>query len=209
MGRRGREGGRDRQTERGKSYKVQYMYSAACISFYYKHASNPAEPPTAVRNLTVIDTTNTSITIEWEPPEEIGRDDCYYNVEHSDPNDISKYIQHEESINCSDTTMYDVTGLQPITTYIIRISVHNGVSGNDSQNDDRRRRQINGTTQEGSKPLMYRIVYEHQTAPVGAFNLCKLFCSMLFQYSRPAKTLYTGSTTFITSTLIVKKYNNS
>jgi len=47
--------------------------------------------------------------------------------------------------------MYDVTGLQPVTTYTIRISVHNGVSGNDSQNDDDRRRFIIDTTLEGSK----------------------------------------------------------
>jgi len=160
VGRRGREGGTDRQKE-GKAVKVQYMYSAACISFYYKHALNPAEPPTAVRNLTVIDTTNTSITIEWEPPEETGRDhDCVYNVEHSDPDDISKYILHNRT-NCSVTTNTSVTGLRPVTTYIIRISVHNGVSGNDSQNEDRRRRQVNATTQEGSKPLMYREAHEH------------------------------------------------
>jgi len=147
------------------------MYSALCISFYYECVLNPAEPPSAVRNLTVIDATNTTIIIEWEPPEIIGRNDCYYNVEHSDPSDISKYIQHnQERINCSDT-IYVVTGLQPVNTYIIRISVHNGVSGNDSQNDDRRRQLVNGTTQEGSKPLMYRKVYEHRTTHEGTFNL--------------------------------------
>ena len=109
-----------------------------------------AEPPTAVRNLRVSNKTNTSITIQWDPPRITGRSDYYYNIEYNDPLNISIYKQHnQERISGTNTTMYSVTGLQPITPYIIRISVHNGVSGNDSQNDDERRQQVSDTTLEG------------------------------------------------------------
>jgi len=123
---------------------------------------HPAEPPTAVRNLRGISKTNTSITIQWNRPEEIGSLDYYYNVEHSNHDDISTYKRHNQkkiygaNIN---TTTYIVTGLQPITTYFIRVSVHNKVSGNDSQNDDRRIREVSDTTLEGGKSSNVHIVY--------------------------------------------------
>jgi len=113
---------------------------------------HPSEPPTAVRNLRVSSKTNTSITIQWDPPSTTGRSDYYYIVEYSDPNNMSKYVQHNQE-RVTETTMYNVTGLQPVTTYIIRISVHNGVSGNDSQNDDDRRQLIIDTTLDGSKHM--------------------------------------------------------
>jgi len=80
-----------------------------------------------------------------------GRSYYYYNVEYSDPQNISIYEQHNQEMINDTTTMYIVTGLDPITTYIIRISVHNEVSGNDDQNDDERRRQVSDTTLEGGK----------------------------------------------------------
>ena len=96
------------------------------------------------------DRTNTSITIQWTTPTRTGRRDYYYNVEYSDPDDASRYIQHNKK-EISNTNMYRVTGLRPNTTYVIRISVHNGVSGNDSANDDDRRRQVAANTEEGGK----------------------------------------------------------
>jgi len=107
-------------------------------------------PPTAVRNLRVVYTTSTSINIEWDLPLITGRPDFFYNVEYSDPTDISMYIQHNLE-RITNTTTYSVTGLQPVTIYIIRISVHNGVSENDGINDDERRRQVSNATLEGGK----------------------------------------------------------
>ena len=110
-----------------------------------------AEPPTAVRNLMVIDRTNTSITIRWTTPTITGRPDYYYNIEYSDPDDASRYIKHNQK-EITNTNMYRVTGLRPNTTYVIRVSVHNGVSRNDSANDDDRREQVAANTEEGGKP---------------------------------------------------------
>lgn len=112
-----------------------------------------AEPPTAVGNLTVVNRTNTSITIQWTTPTRIGRPDYYYNVEYSDPNDPSRYHQHNQR-RITNTNTYNVTGLRPNTTYVIRVSVHNGVSGNDSANDDDRREEVVTNTEEGGKLLV-------------------------------------------------------
>jgi len=51
--------------------------------FNYMIPLHSAEPPTAVRNLRVNSKTNTSITIQWDPPSITGRSDYYYNVEYS------------------------------------------------------------------------------------------------------------------------------
>ena len=112
-----------------------------------------AEPPTAVGNLTVVNRTNTSVTIQWITPTRIGRLDYYYNVEYSDPKGRSRYIQHNRR-RITNTNTYNVTGLQPNTTYVIRVSVHNGVSGNDSANDDDRKEEVVTNTEEGGKLLV-------------------------------------------------------
>ena len=109
-----------------------------------------SEPPAAVRNLRVNSKTNTSIIIQWDTPSVTGRSDYYYNVEHNSPNDISTYKRHNQE-RITNTNIYNVNKLQPDSEYIIRISVHNGVSGNDSQNDRERRRQVSDTTLEGGK----------------------------------------------------------
>jgi len=110
----------------------------------------PTGPPTAVRSLRVISKTNTSITIQWDTPSVTGRSDYYYNVEHNSPKDISKYEQHNRE-RITNTNIYNVNKLEPDSEYIIRISVHNGVSANDSHNDDERRREISDNTLEGGK----------------------------------------------------------
>lgn len=105
----------------------------------------------------VVSRTNTSITIQWTTPTRIGRPDYFYNVEYSDPNDPSRYIQHNRKAITNTNTnsnTYRVTGLRPNTTYVIRVSVHNGVSGNDSANDDDRREEVVANTEEGGKPLV-------------------------------------------------------
>ena len=109
-----------------------------------------AGPPTAVRNLRVVSTTTTSIGIQWDLPLVIGRPDYFYNVEYSNPDDILQYIQHNQE-EITTTSIYNVTGLQSFTKYVIRVSVHNGVSGNDSANDDDRREQVAANTEEGGK----------------------------------------------------------
>ena len=104
-------------------------------------------PPTAVHNLRVTDTTDTTITIEWEPPL-VGSPVFYYMIEHSDPNDISKYILHTKDLTA---TSYILDRMRPFTTYIIRVSVRNSVSDQDPQNADRRIVEISNRTEEGCK----------------------------------------------------------
>jgi len=108
-------------------------------------------PPTAVHNLRVTGTTNTTITIEWEPPLE-GNPVFYYMVEHSDPDDISKYILHTENLTA---TSYVLDRMRPVTTYIIRVSVHNIVSDQDPQNAAQRTVEIDARTKQGRKICIY------------------------------------------------------
>ena len=104
------------------------------------------EPPTAMSNLRVTRTTITSITVRWTPVR-TRRLDYYYVVEHSDPDDISKYI-HQDEVK---SNRYVLDNLRPDTVYIIRVSVHNGVSDQDSENADDRIVEVDACTREGCK----------------------------------------------------------
>jgi len=128
------------------------------------------EPPTAVRNLRVTDTTSNSITLQWDPPFRTGRQDYYYVVEYSDPDDIARYIRH--NTNNLTSTFYTLDHVRSVTTYLIRVSVHNSVSDQDAQNADRRVVEIYARTEEGRKIFFvhhivhtgrhYRYVGNHQ-----------------------------------------------
>ena len=106
-------------------------------------------PPTAARNLQVTHSTSTNITVQWDPPVRTGRPDYYYVIEYSDPDDASIYNRH----NKDDVkgTRYTLDNLRADTIYIIQVSVHNGVSDQDSENADERIVQINARTMEGRK----------------------------------------------------------
>ena len=116
-----------------------------------------AGPPTTITNLTVTGTTSTTITVRFKRPTITGRSDYYYVVEYSDPDGVGEeYIQDNNSrlVNGNNQVTYtvagaDSSGLQANTEYIVRVSVHNGVSDLDGENADDRRQQVQVTTPEG------------------------------------------------------------
>ena len=102
----------------------------------------PVEPPSVPRNLRL----TTSIAVNWSSPTETGgRSDLYYQVEYSDPNVPGTFIARY-----TQSTSYTITGLEPHTSYCIRVSAHNGVS------DSRQSRTVQEYTRtlEGSKYSM-------------------------------------------------------
>jgi len=111
-------------------------------------------PPTAVRNLRVTVITSDAITIEWDPPL-VGNPVFYYVVEHSDPDDISKYILRTENLIA---TSYILDRMRSFTTYIIRVSVRNSVSDQDPQNAAQRTVEIDARTKQGRKTCICKIV---------------------------------------------------
>ena len=111
------------------------------------------EPPTAVRNLRVTNITNDTIIIEWDPPL-VGSPVLYYVVEHSDPDDISKYIHRTENLTA---TYYILDRMMAFTTYIIRVSVYNSVSDQDPENTAQRIVEISNRTKQGRKICMCKI----------------------------------------------------
>ena len=118
------------------------LFTLQCISVH-------TEPPTAVRNLRVTCTTSTSITIRWDPSVRTGRPDYYIVVEHTDPDDISKYIRHNKDEKKS--TRYVLDNLRADTVYIIQVSVYNGVSDQDCENGDARITEVDARTREECK----------------------------------------------------------
>ena len=89
-------------------------------------------PPNACTNLMVDNRTSTTVNITWMRPTVIGRDDYFYVVEVSDPERVNAFNVHNSSYRDIDLRPnYTVSPLVPHTSYVIRVSVHNGVSDQD------------------------------------------------------------------------------
>ncbi len=89
-----------------------------------------------------------SIRIEWERPLITGRDDYYYNILYSDPDQPGTFVQHNPNplVKSSPIVGYSVSGLSPLTSYTIRVTVLNGVSEQDRGGEEGRRCEVNATT---------------------------------------------------------------
>ena len=84
------------------------------------------EPPNSPHNLR-LNEQSTNIAVSWSPSTETGgRSDLYYQVEYSDPDAPGTFIARYTQSNS-----YTITGLEPHTSYCIRVSAHNGVSDQD------------------------------------------------------------------------------
>ena len=78
----------------------------------------------------VLSPQQTSITVSWsEPAENGGRDDLFYQVEHSIPGNVNFFTDSEYVGGGS--TSHTVMDLKPFTEYCIRVTAHNGVSDQD------------------------------------------------------------------------------
>ena len=82
----------------------------------------------------MISVTATDITVEWKRPDLTGREDFYYGVYYRELTSLSG-ITLGPYINNSDNVDYTIDGLQPSTQYLIKITVHNGVSDQDMENE--------------------------------------------------------------------------
>ena len=110
-------------------------------------------------------TMENDIVVRWEAPDEPGRTDYYYSVSRSIPGDLSNFQTLEDRLtNTASIVTFPVTNLVPFTDYIIRVSVHNGVSQNDSANDQLRVHKITARTDEGSECFVRNIMYTNYHA---------------------------------------------
>ena len=126
---------------------------AALTSFTTSPHTHP-EPPSAPRNLQLLQVTNTTIRFSWNPPvSNGGRDDLesqlsYQIVTSSEPVTIYGRVNMTEG---------QITGLRPFTQYVVFVSSENGVSAQDTDASERTV-SANITTLEGGEfySLMWR-----------------------------------------------------
>ena len=117
-------------------------------------------PPSVARNLQVLEsrTRANTITVMWERPLIIGRDDYFYNIQYSNPDIPGSFVQHNSNplITTSPVVRYSLSGLRPQTRYTIRLSVLSGVSDQDSAGEEGRRSEVMATTGDISKYMCCR-----------------------------------------------------
>ena len=110
-------------------------------------------PPGPVQDLRTTTVTITSVTIQWTRPEVTGRSDFYYTLQYTDPDNVGVFLTANPMriVNFALSVSHTITGLQPYTTYTIRVTSHNGVSDQDTENAALRIVTIQVRTQEGGK----------------------------------------------------------
>ena len=93
------------------------------------------------------------MTVRWTRPEGIGRPDFFYTLNYSDPDNIGEFLPATpfKIVNSALSVSRTITGLQPYTTYTIRVTSHNGVSDQDTENAALRIVTIQVGTLEGGK----------------------------------------------------------
>ena len=81
------------------------------------------------------------MSVEWNKPSITGRDDYYYTLEYTGGESV-------KLINQSQVVSHLITGLKPFTSYTISVTVANGVSDQDKQNESERKCTLIATTAE-------------------------------------------------------------
>ena len=90
---------------------------------------------------------DTGASVQWRGPSHCGgRTDCYYQIQ---VNDRTPFRINEVNFNSDES--YTVNNLEPDTTYSITISIHNGVSNQDTANAKLRQCSLVVTTIQGSE----------------------------------------------------------
>ena len=120
--------------------------------------------------------TSTSLSVEWSTPAYLGeRDDLYYTVEYSDPDpdNVGVMIEMVCGEGCLTDTSCTVTDLQPATTYVIRVTAHNGVSDQDAGGALARQKEITLMTAI-AREFSYNEQYTNSQALIshGMFEIC-------------------------------------
>ena len=108
-----------------------------------------SEPPSAPSGV-LLSATNTSITVRWSAPADLGgRTDLYYQVEISDPDNLGSYTGTDYVPGSKDIHVFP--GLRPCTDYCVRVTAENGVSDQDPTSKDSRTDKQCIKTKEGCK----------------------------------------------------------
>ena len=97
------------------------------------------------------------MSVEWDKPLITGRDDYYYILEYTDGESVGS----NQVINLSRVVSQQITGLKPVTEYVITVTVANGVSDQDKQNEVLRTCTLLVTTPEGGLSLKLRNILYH------------------------------------------------
>lgn len=91
--------------------------------------------------------TDEQVSLYWNRPRLTGRSDFYYTITYSDGETVGEHSLR----NGLDAVEEIISGLTPATRYTFTVTVHNGVSSQDSSNEHLRRCELTTTTEEGSE----------------------------------------------------------
>ena len=121
-------------------------------TLYFPHT----EPPSAPRNLLVLQVTTITVRLSWDlPVSNGGRDDLEYQLSYQ----IATSSEPATIYGRVNITEGQITGLRPFTQYVVFVSSENGVSAQDTDASGRTV-NTNITTLEGGE-FCYREVFSN------------------------------------------------
>jgi hypothetical protein len=107
-------------------------------------------------------------------PTDTGRPDYFYRVNVSDPERVNAFNVHNSNlVNRNMDPIYTVSPLVPHTSYVIRVSVHNGVSDQDPDGH-LRICEVEVMTLEGGKKKRQAVVQCIEGGVCTAFTIIQL-----------------------------------
>lgn len=110
-----------------------------------------AAPPSSCLNIGLMNKTDKQVSLYWNRPRLTGRSDFYYTIAYSDGEIVhgraltQKWLEHYRRGHFRIIT--------PATMYTFAVTVHNGVSSQDSKNEHLRRCELTTNTNEGSESM--------------------------------------------------------
>ena len=141
------------------SHPHTYTHTHTHVPTHYIHTHTHTEPPSTPRSLRVLQVTNTSVQLSWDPPvSNGGRDDLEYQLSYQRagvPDNVTVYGR-------VNFTVGQITGLRPFVQYVVMVSGENGVSAQDTDASGRTI-SVTITTEEGGG-FIYRFLMQELNA---------------------------------------------
>ena len=102
-------------------------------------------PPSACQYIKTEFVGDQLLNVQWRRPDITGRDDYYYILTYDD----GKSVGSHSVINKSQVVSQLITDLKPATEYTVTVTLVNGVSDQDKENECKRTCHIRTTTLDG------------------------------------------------------------
>lgn len=120
---------------------------------------------------------STVIKVNWSLPAVRDRNDSYYTVEFSDPDNFGNLLLSAH-LN-GNVTMHKIPFMRPFTSYCVRVTAHNGVSDQDEEGNHLRMAEACLTMPEDGESLTHGNIQQFLHIPVVYIHIFRAWANII------------------------------